>query len=705
MEGNADAFKELAKAINNVSSSPNNNVVLGFSMGGVVARYALADAYPNDNLGISKFISYNSPHRGAWVNPELITCLRDFPELQLDNRVKNIINSVASAAADQLLTWGSRHKEFYNELRGKAQNGYDPRITYVALTNGNYGNSGPSRITFASRELFTYDRWVLGTKWCMRHIPATQNDQYPGDSLPSPPVTVNLPIPFVFSAEVKLHFNPTFIPTHSALDFDETLVQNPDGSYRYKDTISPFKRVYINPFGSAPHDDFSIHAKVILQEAIDVIPTWKPGSISRAIDIEGLGHENAGGGVAVADFDRNGISDIVLMGVDNPPGENTLWYRIGLNLNADGLPERWLPVCVTSGLGHDTQGGGVAVGDINQNGIPDLIFMIIDNPPGANHFRYKIGYDVNATTGIANWGNGFEVPQAIGNENAGGDIAIGDINRDGNPDLLLMGVDNPPGNNNFWYIIGYSVQPDGRCLPWTGIKNIPGMSAETQGGGAVIGDFNKNGLPDILLTSIDHPTDFFRYIIGYDVDANGDTNPPNKWPVYPEVQATWDEAAGGGAALGDFNQDGISDIIFAAVNNPPGANSWIYRIVYGEKAEQAAPSLNHDLISQPRQREPVGDTHISKLYQNYPNPFNPETWIPYQLAGEAYVTIRIYNSNGQLVRILDLGYRNHGSYLDKAQAAYWDGTNERGERVASGVYFYRIQANDFTAVRKMVILK
>ena len=95
----------------------------------------------------------------------------------------------------------------------------------------------------------------------------------------------------------------------------------------------------------------------------------------------------------------------------------------------------------------------------------------------------------------------------------------------------------------------------------------------------------------------------------------------------------------------------------------------------------------------------------SVLAQNYPNPFNPETWIPYQLAEDTDVSIRIYNTSGRLVRVLDLDYRNAGTYMSKNRAAYWDGRDENGEPVASGVYVYAIQAGNFTAVRKMVILK
>ena len=93
------------------------------------------------------------------------------------------------------------------------------------------------------------------------------------------------------------------------------------------------------------------------------------------------------------------------------------------------------------------------------------------------------------------------------------------------------------------------------------------------------------------------------------------------------------------------------------------------------------------------------------LHANYPNPFNPETWIPYQLAEDANVTLTIHDTNGTMVRWLDLGHRAAGSYQSRSRALYWDGRNQYGESVASGLYFYTLRAGEFTATRKMLVRK
>ena len=95
----------------------------------------------------------------------------------------------------------------------------------------------------------------------------------------------------------------------------------------------------------------------------------------------------------------------------------------------------------------------------------------------------------------------------------------------------------------------------------------------------------------------------------------------------------------------------------------------------------------------------------TSVLPNYPNPSNPETWIPYQLATPAEVSLTIYDTQGRVVRDLDLGHQRAGMYHTRSRAAYWDGKNAQGESVASGVYFYTFTAGDFTATRKMLIRK
>ena len=115
-----------------------------------------------------------------------------------------------------------------------------------------------------------------------------------------------------------------------------------------------------------------------------------------------------------------------------------------------------------------------------------------------------------------------------------------------------------------------------------------------------------------------------------------------------------------------------------------------------ESIADAVLSIRLDSIGQPK---------LTQLLQNFPNPFNPETWIPYQLETSADITLQIYDTSGAIVRTLALGFKPQGFYMTRSTAAYWDGRNNMGEQVASGVYFYSLNTPDFSATRKMLILK
>ena len=135
--------------------------------------------------------------------------------------------------------------------------------------------------------------------------------------------------------------------------------------------------------------------------------------------------------------------------------------------------------------------------------------------------------------------------------------------------------------------------------------------------------------------------------------------------------------------------------------NPATIQAWIARA----QSENDGSLAFHQGIANLKQLLAFLIPENTALLHNYPNPFNPETWIPYQLAESAEVTVHIYAADGALVRTLVFGHQTPGIYQSRSRAAYWDGKNEVGESVASGVYFYTLTAGDFTATRKMLIKK
>ena len=156
----------------------------------------------------------------------------------------------------------------------------------------------------------------------------------------------------------------------------------------------------------------------------------------------------------------------------------------------------------------------------------------------------------------------------------------------------------------------------------------------------------------------------------------------------------------------DVNGDGLIDLVVQVEteNLNPAELQTGKACLIGKTYAGDSIAGSDEIVIVPPETAPAKPTEFA-LSQNYSNPFNPDTWIPYQLAEDVDVTIRIYNASGQLVRTLDLGHKTAGFYTTKGKAAYWDGRNERGEEVTSGVYFIVMRAGEFTATRKMLMLK
>ena len=220
----------------------------------------------------------------------------------------------------------------------------------------------------------------------------------------------------------------------------------------------------------------------------------------------------------------------------------------------------------------------------------------------------------------------------------------------------------------------------------------------------------------------DHKDISLYRLLTVDVTGNGKVNVND----LVEVARNYGKTVTGGAnRKADVNGDGKVDVddILAVIEAVDAAGAPalaqanietgslqaadVQRWIRDAKAANADPAgiaaLERLLTSLSRRDLPIPKETV--LLANYPNPFNPETWIPYHLAEAAEVTLTIYTVDGKVVRTLALGHQSAGFYQSRSRAAYWDGRNEVGERVASGVYFYTLQAGDFAATRKMLIMK
>ena len=218
----------------------------------------------------------------------------------------------------------------------------------------------------------------------------------------------------------------------------------------------------------------------------------------------------------------------------------------------------------------------------------------------------------------------------------------------------------------------------------------------------------------------------FTYDAIMDIDVNGDgfLKIDDLALVITNFGATMPSDA---APNPDVNGDGtvdekdfllVSDSLLAQTADGVGAPP----VAYADALPELTAETVQKWIRAVKQRskgDPRFDSGIALLEQllasirpaetavlpNYPNPFNPETWLPYQLSEPAAVTVTIYDIQGRVVRALDLGHQRVGIYHSRSRAAHWDGRNAVGEPVASGLYFYTLEADTFTATRKMLIRK
>lgn len=314
--------------------------------------------------------------------------------------------------------------------------------------------------------------------------------------------------------------------------------------------------------------------------------SWTPGFI----EVGGVGTEAQGAGVAIADIDQNGTLDMVLMAYDNPKGPNTFRYRIGWNLNHKGVATNWSAVIIVPGVGTEAQGAGISIADIDQNGTLDMMLMAYDDRSGAKSFRYKIGWDLD-NQGKANKWSASIIAQGIGSAAQGADIALTDVNLDGELDLILMNYYNPKAENLFHYRVGWTVAADGKVKEWSRWFQLRGFGKEADGAG--LGYYDLTTLnpdlisgPALVYMAYDAPSgsNNFRYNIlplttaGINY-AFADDPPPaadNKL-VVPTSWATED-----GERLFNLNMKGVrntawnalSTFLFNSAFNPGDDAAW-----------------------------------------------------------------------------------------------------------------------------------
>jgi hypothetical protein len=351
----------------------------------------------------------------------------------------------------------------------------------------------------------------------------------------------------------------------------------------------------------------------------DMDKNGKIASWSETFKVDGwFGSDSACGGVALAKLNDDKPWDMIVFHMDNPGGENTGYYRIGLDLDKNGRIQSWLPpVPISGGYGNETDGSGFAIGSIA--GINNVMITFnIDNPDGDNQGYLRFGV-LQGNGSVDKWTSQIQIPGWFGAENQDGDITI--MNFKGKPSLIALHIDNPEGDNRAYLRIGSNLTPDGKLLTWSNVipvhnfgknaidiignqqllsaldiqavntmypfKTVFGtlvraggwFGAETQGADVALADINGNGQQDMVIAFVDNPGEANKgyYRIGWNINAAGLVS--NKFTAAKEIPGWWgNETAEVGVAIADISGNGKMDIIIMHIDNPDGVNQGFYRI-------------------------------------------------------------------------------------------------------------------------------
>lgn len=297
--------------------------------------------------------------------------------------------------------------------------------------------------------------------------------------------------------------------------------------------------------------------------------------------VSGLGHINQGAGVAIGDIDKNGRPDMILMGIDNPKGKNNFWYKVLYDIDENGYYSKESSILSISAEGWENSGGDIALCDLNNNGILDMVLLCTDKPTTAGRaYRwYYVAYDLKPD-GHYNSLSSLNTYNELGFFYDGAGIDICDINKNGTPDLLMMVYDAPEGENSFRYQIAFDLQSNGNYLSLSPVYEVPGLGHDGDGAGVAVGDIDNNGTLDILFMALDAPSgkDKFVYEILPDIDKYGNSYAkPIYTPRFPDSLSPCDTGQGAACSLYDLDNNGFLDAIFVAIENIKGkSNSWKY---------------------------------------------------------------------------------------------------------------------------------
>jgi len=216
----------------------------------------------------------------------------------------------------------------------------------------------------------------------------------------------------------------------------------------------------------------------LINESNDGESVWintRSGWIARHQIPGWFGGKSEGAGITMGDIDgdENSRPELIVTHINNPSGGNHGYYRIGWNIDKKGSVSSWTdPIEIIGWFGDNSAGAGIAMGDIDANGTPELIATHIAERSGGNHGYYRIGWNINKEGKVSSWGDQTKAVWVVGwfgDNTAGAGITVGDIDGDLNhrPDLIITHINNPDGEDRGYYRVGLNINEKGLIMPFS----------------------------------------------------------------------------------------------------------------------------------------------------------------------------------------------------------------------------------------------